>query len=51
MTDLVHASCCSLKLLLILQSGPDMKVSVVVSTINIMALEPLAGRDLQQTII
>jgi hypothetical protein len=51
MTDLGHASCCSLKLLLILHSRPDMKVSVVVSNLNVMALELLAGCDLQQTII
>jgi hypothetical protein len=51
MTDLGHASCCSPKLLLILHSRPDMKVSVVVSNLNAMALELNAGCDLQRTII
>jgi hypothetical protein len=50
MTDLGHASC-SLKLLLILHSRPDMEVSVAVSNLNAMALELNAGCDLQQTII
>ena len=51
MADLGHASCCSLKLLLILHSRPDMRVLVVVSNLNAMALELNAGCDLQQTII
>jgi hypothetical protein len=51
MTDLGDTSCFSLKLLLILHSIPDIKVPVVVSNLNAMALELNVGYDLQQTII
>ena len=51
MTDLGNANCFSLKLLLILHSIPDMKVSVVVSNLNATVLDLNAGCDMQQTII